>query len=79
MQLCNVLQNECIWTFFVFNCISNVLSSSSQALSKICRAETDGAINKMSSFFYTYTCNGMRSVMLQINKSDDDDDDDVSI
>ena len=26
-------------------------------------------------FVYTYTCNNMRSVMLQINEYDDDDDD----
>ena len=26
-------------------------------------------------FVYTYTCNDMRSVMLQINEYDDDDDD----
>ena len=27
-------------------------------------------------FVYTYTCNDMRSAMLQINEYDDDDDDD---
>jgi len=35
--------------FFVFSCISNNFSSSSQAHSKVCRAETDGAINNMST------------------------------
>jgi len=37
--------------FLVFSCISNVPNSSSQTPSKICRAETDGAINNMSSAY----------------------------
>jgi len=32
-------------------------------------------MDNVQIFVYTYTCNDMRTVMLQINEYDDDDDD----